>query len=107
MRSLALISCICILGLASANAQERRRSHTFDIGAGFANSGWAAQRTQLSNGWNIGAGVGYNFSPYLGAKLDLGYSSMGISGSTLPLNIGVPGGDATRFHRHTSIRLFI
>lgn len=94
MRSLVVMSCIGILGLASANAQETPK-YTFDIGAGFTNS-VGGTATQLSNGWNIGAGVGYNFSPYLGAKLDLGYSSMDISGSTL-LNIGVPGGDVHVF----------
>jgi len=94
MRSLALVSFIGILGLGSANAQETQK-YTFDIGAGFTNS-VGGTATQLSNGWNIGAGAGYNFSPYLGAKLDLAYSSMDISGSTL-LNIGVPGGDVHVF----------
>lgn len=94
MRSLALASCIGILAFVSANAQETPK-FTFDIGAGFTNS-VGGTATQLSNGWNIGAGVGYNFSSYLGAKLDLAWSSMDVSGSTL-LNIGVPNGDVHIF----------
>jgi hypothetical protein len=89
MKKIALASYIGILAFVSANAQETQK-FTFDIGAGFTTP-VGLTGTALDNGWNIGGGVGYNFSSYLGAKLDLGYSSMGVNSSTLS-NIGVPGG---------------
>jgi hypothetical protein len=94
MKSFAIASFIGILGLLSASAQETPR-FTFDIGGGFTtpvgNTG-----SQLNTGWNVGVGAGYNFSSVLGAKIDLGFSSMGINSNTLT-NIGVPGGDVRVF----------
>jgi hypothetical protein len=42
-------------------------------------------------GWNVGAGTGYNFSPYFGALIDMGYDRLGINSITLE-NFGAPGG---------------
>jgi len=89
MKKVALASCIGIFAFVSAKAQETPK-FTFDMGVGFT-SPVGSTGMALDNGWNINGGVGYNFSSYLGAKLDLGYSSMGINSSTLS-NIGVPGG---------------
>jgi hypothetical protein len=94
MRSFVFASCIGILAFAVANAQETPK-FTFDIGGGFTNTAGNTGR-QLDNGWNIEAGAGYNFSSWLGTKLDLSYSSTGINHDTL-VNLGEPGGDVHIF----------
>jgi hypothetical protein len=83
------------MGLLSASAQETPR-FTFDVSGGFTTPVGNTAGSQLNNGWNVGAGVGYNFSSVLGAKLDLGFSSMGINSNTLT-NIGAAGGDLRVF----------
>lgn len=95
MKLFAIASCIGILSFGVANAQEYSRI-TADLGAGYTTPVGTAGR-YLDLGWNIGAGLGYNFSSHLGAKLDLGYDSMGINGATLQA-VGVPGGDVHLFH---------
>lgn len=95
MKRFALASCIGMLALASANAQEY--SHiTADFGGGFTTPSGPTGH-YLDNGWNIRGGVGVNFTSVLGAKLNLGFDSMGINSTTLS-NIGVPGGDVHIFH---------
>jgi opacity protein-like surface antigen len=94
MRTFAIVSFIGILGCLSASAQEGPR-FTFDVGGGFTTPAGNTGR-QLDTGWNVGAGVGFNFSSVVGAKIDLGFSSMGINSNTLA-NIGVPGGDVRVF----------
>jgi hypothetical protein len=51
---------------------------------------------QVDMGWNIGAGAGINFSPYVGAMLDFGYNSMGVTSSVLN-NLGFGGGSLDVF----------
>ncbi len=94
MRSFAIASFIGILTFLSASAQETPH-FTFDVGGGFTTPPGSTGR-QLDTGWNVGAGFGFNFSSVLGAKVDLGFSSMGINSNTLA-NIGVPGGDVRIF----------
>jgi opacity protein-like surface antigen len=89
MKGFAFASCIALFTVVTANAQETPK-FSFDIGAGFT-SPVGGTGAQVDTGWNVGLGVGYNFSAALGAKLDLDYSSMGITSSVLQ-NIGVPGG---------------
>ena len=62
----------------------------FDIGGGFTQSVGNTGR-YLDNGWNVGGGLGWNFTPYIGAMVQTNYNSMGFNSSTLS-NIGVPGG---------------
>lgn len=89
----ALVSCIDILAFASANAQEFSR-FTADVGFGYTvPAGGTGQ--YVDTGWNIGVGV--NFSPYLGAALNVGADSMGINSTTLG-NIGITGGSVHVFH---------
>ncbi len=95
MKRIALVSCIGVLAFASANAQEVPR-FTADLGAGFTTPAGNAGH-YLDNGWNIGLGVGYNFSSFLGAKLNVGYDAMGINSTTLS-DVGVPGGGVHIFH---------
>jgi hypothetical protein len=78
------------LGVAlAANGQEFSR-FTFGVGAGFTTPVGSTGR-QLDTGWDLQAGGGFNFNPYIGAMINLGYSDFGINSGTLDA-IGVPGG---------------
>jgi hypothetical protein len=89
MKTLALATGLGMLAMGAASAQEV--SHfAFSVGAGFTTPVGNTGR-QLDDGWNIGGGFGMNFSPYVGALIDLDYNSFGINSGTLA-NIGVPGG---------------
>jgi hypothetical protein len=89
MKIIALVTSIGILAIGAASAQEM--SHfAFDVGAGFTTPVGNTGR-QLDNGWNIGGGFGMNFTPYVGALIDLDYNSFGLSSGTLAA-IGAPGG---------------
>jgi opacity protein-like surface antigen len=90
MRSIAFVSCLGIFVAGALNAQEVP-PFSFAIGGGYTNSLGTAGR-YLDNGWNLQAGVGYNFNSYLGAMLDFNYSSLGVNSATLA-NIGAPGGN--------------
>lgn len=90
MRSFAFVSLIGVLAMGSAFAQETPK-YEIDLGGGFTNS-VGASAYNLSNGWNAELGAGFNFSRFLGAKVDLGWDGMSVSGTTLT-NIGVPSGD--------------
>jgi Outer membrane protein beta-barrel domain len=94
MKHLIIASCCGLLAAGMLAAQEKP-GFTFSIGAGFAQPTGNTGRN-LDDGWNIRGGAGLNFTPYLGAMLDLGYDHMGINGATLA-NIGVPGGDVQVF----------
>jgi hypothetical protein len=89
MKTLALVTCLGILAIGAASAQETPR-FAFSVGAGFTTPVGNTGR-QLDDGWNVGGGFGMNFSPYVGALIDLDYNSFGINSGTLA-NIGVPGG---------------
>jgi hypothetical protein len=94
MKHLLQASTFCFLLSFSVNAQEF--SHLAgQIGGGFTapvgNTG-----NHLDYGWNVQGGFGWNFNPYVGALIDLGFNDMGINSGTLT-NIGVPGGDVHIF----------
>jgi hypothetical protein len=89
MKSFLTTSCITLFLGGILSAQEN--SHfTFDIGGGFTQSVGNTGRS-VDNGWNIGAGAGWNFTPYVGALVQTNYNSMGFNSTTLS-NIGAPGG---------------
>jgi len=89
MKSLALVIGAAVVGLGAASAQES--SHfAFNVGAGFTTPVGSTGR-YVDEGWNVGAGAGVNFSPYVGALIDLSYNTMGINSTTLA-NFGAPGG---------------
>src|SRR5690242_10518878 len=77
-------------GILSLSAQEGPKV-SVNAGAGFTTPVGNTGRN-LDYGWNVRGGVGYNFSDYVGANLNVGFNSMGINSTTLA-NIGVPGGD--------------
>jgi hypothetical protein len=85
------------LGLicAAASLAQEINHFTFDLGFGFINPVGSTGR-QLNEGWNFNGGVGANFNQWLGAKLNLGYDSFGISSGTLN-TIGVPDGSVSMF----------
>jgi len=80
--------------VVSLNAQENSPV-AFQVGGGFTTS-VGRTGTYLDTGWNISAGVGYNFSQYFGALLNISDNELGINSSTLG-NIGVPGGNVNLF----------
>ncbi len=89
MKTIAIVTTIGLVALGAASAQET--SHlAFNIGAGFTTPVGGTGR-YLDTGWNVGAGVGWNFNPYVGLLVDANYNSMGINSSTLA-GFGVPGG---------------
>ena len=94
MKLFAVASCIGILSFGVANAQEYSKM-TADIGGGYTTPVGTAGR-YLETGWNVGAGLGYNFSSHLGAKLDFGYDSLGLNGGAVQA-LGVPGGQVHIF----------
>ncbi len=89
MRILLLLSLGAGL-LAPLQAQEYHRL-IVDFGAGFDTPVGGTGRA-LDYGWNLQGGVGVNFTSVIGAKVQVGYDSMGINSTTLA-NLGVPGGD--------------
>lgn len=89
-----IISSSFIFLAASLAAQEIPH-FTLNVGGGFTQPVGNTGRS-LNNGWNIQGGVGYNFTPYVGALLQTEFNSLGINRSTLD-NIGFPGGDVHVF----------
>jgi len=94
MKSFIVSSVVCLFAAALVNAQETPK-FTFNIGAGFTrpagNTG-----NHLDTGWNVQGGAGYNFSPYVGANVDLAFNDLGIASADLS-RIGVPGGNVHVF----------
>ena len=94
MRNFAIASCIGILALGTASAQEFAK-FTADVGAGFtAPVGSTGRSTDY--GWNLRGGIGYNASRWAGVKLNAGFDQLGFTNSTLT-GFGVPGGDIQVF----------
>jgi hypothetical protein len=89
MKKFAIASCLGMLMVSALSAQEFSR-FAFNVGAGFTQGlGDTGRVTDM--GWNARAGVGVNFSPYVGLMLNGGYDNLGINSSTLA-NFGAPGG---------------
>jgi hypothetical protein len=94
MKTFITTSCFALFLAVTVNAQETQHI-AFDIGGGFTQSVGNTGR-YLDNGWNVGGGIGWNFSPYFGAMLQTNYNSLGYNSATLA-NIGVPGGGVDVF----------
>jgi hypothetical protein len=94
MNRLALASCFGLLLGGSLTAQEVS-PFSFQIGAGFTQPVGNTGRN-LDQGWNVQGGVGYNFGPYVGAMIDLGFNSLGVNSTKLN-TLGFPGGDVHIF----------
>lgn len=89
-----LIFTSAIIATTSLSAQEFSR-FTGDIGAGFTQPVGNTGRN-LNEGWNVQGGFGMNFSPYVGAKIDLGVNSFGLSSFALN-STGAPDGNVRIF----------
>jgi hypothetical protein len=94
MKRFALASCLGLLWAGSVSAQESS-PFSFALGGGFTQPVGNTGR-HLDEGWNVMGGFGFNFGPYVGAMIDLGYNRFGINAATLN-NVGVPGGDLSVF----------
>jgi len=90
MKSLSLASGLGLLLMGTVHAQET--SHfAFNVGAGFTESvGRTGDR--LDPGWNVSAGAGYNFNPYVGLMAQFTDTQTDINAATLN-SLGFPGGD--------------
>jgi len=94
MKRMTQALSLALLCVAAGSAQEGSR-FTGAIGGGFSQPVGNTGR-HLDQGWNIQGGAGFNFNPYVGAMVDLGYNRFGINSTTLS-NIGVPGGSLSVF----------
>jgi hypothetical protein len=94
MNKFALAAGFGVLSVSVLSAQEVSR-FSFDLGAGFTQPVGNTGR-YLDRGWNIQGGVGFNFSSYVGAMLQLDFNDLGINSGTLQ-NLGFPGGDVHVF----------
>lgn len=90
VKRLASIFAFTLVATGPAWAQEYSR-FTGSFGGGFTQP-VGTTGTNLNEGWNIQGGFGMNFSPYLGALIDVGFNSLGLTQFALN-NAGVPGGD--------------
>src|SRR5262245_19854214 len=96
MKCLALTICLGVSLAVSLSAQSYEVSRlAFNIGGGFTQPVGNTGR-HLDDGWNITGGGGFNFSPYVGALIQLGYNRFGINTSTLA-NAGFPDGNVHIF----------
>jgi hypothetical protein len=91
MKRFALALGVGSFLITSLSAQERTSPFSFQFGGGFTQPVGNTGR-HLDQGWNIQGGGGFNFGPYVGVMIDLGYNSFGINTATLS-NLGFPGGD--------------
>src|SRR3954471_9185688 len=92
-KALMVITAATLMsGVASAQTTELNR-FTFSAGAGFTTPTQTAGE-RLNRGWNVTAGAGVNFNPYLGAMVQLNYNHMGINGATLN-SLGFPNGNVS------------
>jgi opacity protein-like surface antigen len=83
-------SGIGVLLAGAAFAQETPK-FAFNVGGGFTEP-VGRTGTKLNTGWNVSAGAGYNFSPYIGALVQFNDNQNDINRATLN-NVGFPGGD--------------
>jgi hypothetical protein len=93
MKTLQLTGLGVLLAFC-ATAQEDPK-FSFAVGGGFVEP-YGATGRRLDRGWNIGGSAGYNFTPHIGANIDVGFNSFGINSATLG-QIGVPGGSVRMF----------
>jgi len=94
MKTIIYTSCFALFITGTVSAQETQHL-ALDIGGGWTQSVGSTGRN-LDNGWNVGGGIGWNFSPYVGALVQTNYNSMGINSTTLN-SVGFPGGDVHIF----------
>jgi opacity protein-like surface antigen len=75
--------------LAGAVFAQETPKFTFNIGGGFTQP-VGETGARLNNGWNLGAGAGYNFTSHVGALVQFSDNQSDINRATLN-NLGFPG----------------
>ena len=90
MKNILLACGIGILLTGTLCAQETPR-FAFNLGGGFTEP-VGGTGSHLNTGWNLGAGAGFNFTPYFGALVQFNDQQSDINSGTLA-RIGFPGGD--------------
>src|SRR5262245_55131385 len=94
MKKFVIATCFSVLVVSAVNAQEFSR-FAFSARAGLTQGlGHTGRVTDM--GWNVRAGAGVNFSPYVGLMVNGGYDNLGINSSTLAM-FGAPGGRMSVF----------
>lgn len=104
------ITCGCLAALLCAlpAAAQNTNKFGFNVGGGFTEP-VKQMDGRLNTGFNLNAGAGVNFTPYLGIMGEFGFNDLGLSPSTLATE-GVPSGTSriysvtlnpiVRFHPH-------
>lgn len=91
-RALMVITVVSLMS-GVAVAQDELPRFTFNLGAGFTTPVQTAGE-RLDRGWNASLGAGMNFTPHLGALVEVNYNRMGINQGTLN-SIGFPDGNVS------------
>ncbi|HVX68014.1 MAG TPA: outer membrane beta-barrel protein [Bryobacteraceae bacterium] len=94
----ASLFCVTALACSRPAVAQNTSPFTFNIGGGFTEP---AYRTgdRLDTGFNINAGVGYNFVPHVGVIGEFGFNNFGLNRTALTA-AGVPDG-TTRLYSVT------
>jgi hypothetical protein len=104
------LTACCAAGLAfSGSAFAQNTSHfTWKVGGGFTSPVYNTDG-RFDTGYNVGAGAGVNFVPWLGLMGEFGFNDLNLSSAALNA-VGVPGGSTriysltlnpiVRFHPH-------
>jgi hypothetical protein len=95
MHKFAMVTSLLGLAAGSLYAQEFSR-FTFEGGAGFTTPVGNTSRQLDNPGWNVRGGAGINFSPYVGAMIQVDYNRFGVNTFTLN-NLGFPDGNVGVF----------
>lgn len=90
MRKLSQLFALAVFAAGVSLAQDELPRVAFNIGAGFTSPVYSAGE-RLNPGWNVGAGIGYNFHPNFALMADFKYNNFGVNTGTLN-SLGFPGG---------------
>jgi hypothetical protein len=94
MKNIIWVGVLALSAVIAANAQEE--SHlAVQAGGGFTH-GIGRTGMYTDAGWNITAGIGYNFNSHVGALMNVSQVSLGVNSTTLN-SIGAEGGNVNIF----------
>lgn len=93
-KNLTCIAAGCLAGLvlAQPSAAQNTNRFAFNVGGGFTEPVRDSDG-RMNVGFNLGAGAGVNFVPWLGLMAEFGFNHLNLSDRTLA-RAGVPDGDA-------------
>lgn len=88
-----IAALLCAAGLFAGSAAAQNTSpFSFNIGGGFTEPAYHTG-DRLDRGFNLNAGVGFNFVPQFGLNAEFGYNQLGVNAASL-LTAGAPDGMA-------------